>query len=68
MVAEGKVVVVIAIVVAPVNPELADFSHLMTEPVWPLRVRSAGADPEQIVCAPATVPPIETGFIVAITG
>jgi len=49
IVAPVRVVDVLAIVVGVVKATSDDFSHLTTAPVCPLRVRSAGVAPEQIV-------------------
>jgi hypothetical protein len=49
MVTPDNVVDVSAISVGEENPALVDFCHFTTLPVFPLRVRSAGKVPEQIV-------------------
>jgi hypothetical protein len=49
MVALDNVVVVPAMMVRAVKAAFVDFSQRTTDPVFPLKVRSAGDVPEQIV-------------------
>ena len=66
MVAPDNVAVVPAIGVGIVNPASVDFSQRTTDPVFPLKVRSAGDVPEHIVWADATVPPTDVGLMVTV--
>jgi hypothetical protein len=66
MVEPSRVVEVMAIVIGVVKPESDAFSQRITDPVFPLRVRSAGVPPEQIVWAEATVPPTEVALTVTV--
>ena len=67
IVAPDKVFDVTAMSVGIVNPASVDFCHFTTLPVLPLRVRSAGEVPEQIVWLEDTVPPTEVGSTVMVT-
>src|SRR5207244_3282304 len=62
-----KVRLVLAMSVGAVNNASAAFCHLITLPVWPLKTRSAGLCPLQIVCAEATLPPTLGAVIVILT-
>ena len=55
------------IVTGLVKARSLDFSHLITDPVLPLNVRSAGEVPEQIVWAEDTVPPTLVGLTLNVT-
>ena len=67
MAAPVKVAVVLAMFVTPEEKsEVVDLSHLTTEPVCPLRVRSAGAVPAQIVGTADTDPPTVVGLTVMV--
>ena len=67
IVADVSVVVASAISTGEVKPASLDFCHFTTDPVSPLKVRSAGELREQIVCGEATVPPTEAGSTVIST-
>jgi hypothetical protein len=59
---------VLAIVVTPEEKlAIVDLSHLTTSPVWPLRVRSAGAVPAQIAGTADTDPPTVEGLTANVT-
>ena len=63
MVALDSVVDVLAMVVTlEEKSETVDFSHRITLPVLPARVKSAGAVPAQIVWSAEAVPPTEVGL------
>ena len=66
IVAPLKVVLVPAISVGDVKAASLDFCHLVTLPVFPLRVRSDGWLPVQIVCGDDTVPPTEAAATVTV--
>ena len=66
MVAPDNVVVVPEIVVGVGKAASVDFSQRTTDPVFPLKIRSAGELPEQIVWADAIAPPTDVGFMVTV--
>ena len=59
IVAPLKVVEATAIFMGEVKARVVDFSHLTTLPTIPVRVKSAGALPLQMVWLAATVPPTD---------
>src|SRR5262249_7335754 len=64
-----KVRLVLAISIGAVNSASLAFCHFTTVPVSPLKTRSAGLCPLQIVCAAATLPPTlprATGSVTAL--
>ena len=60
-----KVVVVLAMSVAVVNPSVDD-CHLTTEPVCPLSVSVVELVPVQTLAEPAIEPPTEAGLTVTV--
>ena len=57
---------VVLTIVVQVPPPLMENSHLITEPVWPLKVSIAPLAPEQTAAFEATEPPTEPAFTVMI--
>ena len=49
-----------------VEPALMENSHLMTEPVWPVKASVPELAPEQTVALDATDPPTEAALTVII--
>ena len=64
MVAPLKVVDVPLIVIGEANPMVVDFSHLTTLPTLPLKLRSAGEVPVQMVWSEETAPPTDVASTV----
>jgi hypothetical protein len=60
-----KIVLVLATSLQTLNGE-TELCHLITEPVWPDKVRTPLVLPVQVVAPPATVPPTVTGLIVTV--